>query len=377
MPYTYDAENRLISVYNSAYGTYEYAYDALGHRVEKLANNVAQEYYLFDLADREVTRLNASGNWVTGEVYAGGKHLATYGDSTTTFDHADWLGTERARTNVSAALCESMLSLPFGDGFSTSGSCSDASPLHFTGKEHDYESNLENFGARYYNSVYGRFVTPDWSSVPAPVPYADLTNPQTLNQYVIVHDNPNTFADLDGHEDDYGGGDDTGGSADYFAILLGLDGPIPAVAQEQFNSTGQNQGQSQQATPSGNAPAPTLQPGPAPTDPTTGKPQPPPIPPPTDVNGDPTNWKQIPGSGPIQGDRWVPDGNVPSPDGKGGKPQVTWDPTDGYWTHDDGAGNRTHWGTNGVQVMAQVGFWGTVAVVGYDIIEALGIVATF
>ena len=103
----------------------------------------------------------------------------------------------------------------------------------------------------------------------------------------------------------------------------------------------------------------------------------PPIPPPTDVNGDPTNWKQIPGSGPIQGDRWVPDGNVPSPDGKGGKPQVTWDPTDGYWTHDDGAGNRTHWGTNGVQVMAQVGFWGTVAVVGYDIVEALGIVATF
>lgn len=35
--------------------------------------------------------------------------------------------------------------------------------------------------------------------VPAPVPYANLTNPQTLNLYAMVSDNPETFADLDGH----------------------------------------------------------------------------------------------------------------------------------------------------------------------------------
>ena len=156
--------------------------------------------------------------------------MATYGGSTTTFDHADWLGTERYRTTAAGGFAESCQSLVFGDGYSCTGG--DASPLHFTGKEHDAESNLENFGARYYNSRYGRFVTPDWSDDPEPIPYADLTNPQTLNQYVIVHDNPNTFADLDGHEDDDGGGNDTGGSADYFAILLGLGDPIPTVAQQ-------------------------------------------------------------------------------------------------------------------------------------------------
>ena len=180
----------------NSYGTYTYNYDALGQRVQKTVGGVGTNY-LYDLAGREVTRLNASRQ--LGErrsVRRAEEHLATHGDSTTTFDHADWLGTERARTNVAAALCESMLSLPFGDGYSPSGSCSDMSRLHFTGKEHDAESNLENFGARYYNSVYGRFVTPDWSSVPAPVPYADLTNPQSLNQYVFVQDNPNTFADL-------------------------------------------------------------------------------------------------------------------------------------------------------------------------------------
>jgi RHS repeat-associated protein len=54
-------------------------------------------------------------------------------------------------------------------------------------------------GARYYASNFGRFLSPDWSAIPAPVPYANLTNPQTLNLYAIVRDNPETFADLDGH----------------------------------------------------------------------------------------------------------------------------------------------------------------------------------
>jgi len=45
----------------------------------------------------------------------------------------------------------------------------------FTGKERDSESNLDMFGARYYGSSLGRFMTPDWStsSNPDPVPYAD------------------------------------------------------------------------------------------------------------------------------------------------------------------------------------------------------------
>jgi len=37
------------------------------------------------------------------------------------------------------------------------------------------------------------------SAVPAPVPYANLTNPQTLNLYSMVGDDPESFADLDGH----------------------------------------------------------------------------------------------------------------------------------------------------------------------------------
>jgi hypothetical protein len=36
--------------------------------------------------------------------------------------------------------------------------------------------------------------------VPVPVPYANLSNPQTLNLYAMVSDDPESFADLDGHD---------------------------------------------------------------------------------------------------------------------------------------------------------------------------------
>ena len=49
--------------------------------------------YLYDLAGREVTRVDTQAGRVSGEVYPGAHHLAAYGGSTTTFDHSDWLGT--------------------------------------------------------------------------------------------------------------------------------------------------------------------------------------------------------------------------------------------------------------------------------------------
>jgi RHS repeat-associated protein len=71
----------------------------------------------------------------------------------------------------------------------------------FTGKERDQESGLDYFGARYYGSALGRFTSPDWSAQPQPVPYASLSNPQTLNLYQYMRNNPLGGADQDGHCD--------------------------------------------------------------------------------------------------------------------------------------------------------------------------------
>jgi RHS repeat-associated protein len=90
---------------------------------------------------------------------------------------------------------------PFGGERSVTDNCPQANKYKFEGKERDNETQNDDFGARYYSWRFGRWLSADWSAVPEPVPYANLTNPQTLNLYAMVHDDPESFADLDGHQD--------------------------------------------------------------------------------------------------------------------------------------------------------------------------------
>jgi RHS repeat-associated protein len=147
--------------------TTTYVYDAGGRRVRKSVVGVTTDY-VYNLGGT-VTEVNSAGVWSRTEIYAGGKHLATYAggvSGTTYFNHTDWLGTERVRSDMTGAACETVTSLIFGDGQSVSGGCGDPSTRHFTGKQRDDESGLDDFGARYYSSQLGRFVSADWSAVP-------------------------------------------------------------------------------------------------------------------------------------------------------------------------------------------------------------------
>ena len=72
-----------------------------------------------------------------------------------------------------------------------------------TGKERDTESGNDYFGARYYASSMGRFMSPDWAAKAEPVPYAKLDDPQSLNLYAYVRNNPLSRADIDGHSPDW------------------------------------------------------------------------------------------------------------------------------------------------------------------------------
>ncbi|MGH9509048.1 MAG: RHS repeat-associated core domain-containing protein, partial [Terriglobales bacterium] len=82
----------------------------------------------------------------------------------------------------------------------------------FTGKERDGESGLDYFIARHYSSNLGRFLQPDEfaggpvdafsSNDPAPpasLPYADITNPQSLNKYSYTINSPLRYTDPNGH----------------------------------------------------------------------------------------------------------------------------------------------------------------------------------
>ena len=110
----------------------------------------------------------------------------------------DSLGSSRSIVQDGAtAPCYDADFYPFGGERVITNTC--PQNYKFEGKERDAETGNDDFGARYYSSRFGRWLSTDWSAVPAPVPYANLTNPQTLNLYAMVSDNPETFADLDGH----------------------------------------------------------------------------------------------------------------------------------------------------------------------------------
>jgi RHS repeat-associated protein len=81
----------------------------------------------------------------------------------------------------------------------------------FGSKEHDNETKLDFFGARYFSSVQGRFTSPDeftggptelFAEVAAhnPTFYADTFDPQSLNKYTYCLNNPLKFVDPDGHQ---------------------------------------------------------------------------------------------------------------------------------------------------------------------------------
>jgi RHS repeat-associated protein len=117
-------------------------------------------------------------------------------DTTTNYYHGDHLGSQRLMTSVNGYPVWSSTFLPFGQEWNPQIT---VNHYKFTGKERDSESGLDNFGARYNSSQYGRFMTPDWSAKPMGVPYADMTDPQSLNLYSYVRNNPLNQIDPTGH----------------------------------------------------------------------------------------------------------------------------------------------------------------------------------
>lgn len=74
---------------------------------------------------------------------------------------------------------------PYGGEIVHTNSCTTSQNYKFTGKERDTESSLDNFGARYVTSSFGRFMSPD-----NPFADQDRMNPQSWNLYGYVRNNP-------------------------------------------------------------------------------------------------------------------------------------------------------------------------------------------
>jgi len=190
--YTWDAESEL----KTAAGV-TYTYDGDGRRVQKSNGKLYWYGATGDILDES----DASGNITDEFVFFGGKRIARRNVSTGSFYYylSDHLGTARMIVLAGqTSACYDADFDPFGGEHIVANSC--PQNYKFTGKERDTETNLDDFEARYYSSQFGRFHSADWSAIPAPVPYADLGNPQTLNLYAYVKNNPMNLTDPTGHQ---------------------------------------------------------------------------------------------------------------------------------------------------------------------------------
>ncbi|MCP4669124.1 MAG: hypothetical protein GY849_22535, partial [Deltaproteobacteria bacterium] len=183
---TYNADNMPTTIYcTGTRNMVRYAYDGAGVRAKKMVRQGGQITYYVG------KHFEVSG---TGEVskyiFAGAIRVAMIKGGHTYYFHKDHLGSTTAVTDETGTVVERIEYLPFGAMAYHDGER--IARYLYTDQEWEPETGLYNYNARLYDPLQGRFITPD-SLVQDPF------DPQTLNRYTYVRNNPLMYVDPSGH----------------------------------------------------------------------------------------------------------------------------------------------------------------------------------
>ncbi len=183
---TYNLENKPLTI-TIAGQTTTFVYDGDGGRVKKIAGTTTTRYIsqLYECDNASCSRM----------IFADGQRIATIGASGAVYYyHTDHLGSSSVITDSTGAKVQSLTYFPFGATRTNTSTVTPAIdvPYKYTGQELDGSTGLYDYGARQYDASLGRFVSPD-TMVPDPA------NPQSLNRYSYVRNNPFRYADPTGH----------------------------------------------------------------------------------------------------------------------------------------------------------------------------------
>lgn len=186
--YTYDDQGRLSG--SSVEGKQvSYFYDESGERTSKSVAGGETMAYVNQYFEEEI---NGNLKHKKKFVYAGPIKVATVNpDSSLVFHHEDHLSGANITTNGKGNVVESVDYFPYGGVRVEEKEEGYENDYLYTGQERDEETGLMYYGARYYDSQVGRFMAVDpWEG--------DLKDPQSLNKYSYVRNNPMKYVDPTG-----------------------------------------------------------------------------------------------------------------------------------------------------------------------------------
>jgi len=136
---------------------------------------------------------------VTKYYYFNSQRVAVRRGGVLHYLHGDHLGSTSLATDASGAKVSRVLYYPYGETRYSEGAL--PTDYQYTGQRHETGFGLYDYNARYYDPLLGRFISAD-TVVPEP------SEPQDLNRYAYVRNNPLRFVDPSGHiQDDCTRGD--------------------------------------------------------------------------------------------------------------------------------------------------------------------------
>jgi RHS repeat-associated protein len=223
---TYNADNMPSTVSHSKGSnevTTRFVYGGDGVRAKKTIEGASSTCYIGD-------HYEVKNRVATKYIFAGNLRVAMIKGSDVNYYHKDHLGSSTVMTDASGTMLETTDYMPFGFQRDSSGPNPNVTHYRFTDQELDVESGLYNYNARLYDAVTGRFISADTIIQKA-------YDPQVLNRYAYVRNNPLIYTDPSGH---HYGTDSPGGKADFGGETVSgerndpVSGPRGDVGWEEF-----------------------------------------------------------------------------------------------------------------------------------------------
>jgi len=177
----------------AASGEVKYTYDESRERTMKNEGG-KKTYYISKYYEED------SDGTTRKHVYSNGvkvSTITTHPDKSvsTVYHHTDHLGGSNVSTDSSGKVVEVNDYYPYGSSRIEERAGNYENNKLYTGKELDRSSELYYYGARYYDPLIGRFTSVDpWGG--------DISDPQSLNKYAYVRNNPLKYVDPTGETPD-------------------------------------------------------------------------------------------------------------------------------------------------------------------------------